>query len=558
MSLLALDRMLRESTAQVVARGSSGAGVFVARGLLLTCNHVVGDTENVTIVWEPGDREIRRFSGKVTTRLADGPNPLGLTCGYPDVAVVQFDAADSCHPCVMLGAPSMTPGSACQAYGYPREGDATGRTPVFLRYRGQKLGTPTPFLDFGADRIREGMSGGPVLDLVSGHVVAILVASKSQAIPDGGLAVPWSELRERLPEVISANEEYHQSDRTWLIAATKDMQLPTMRHKHCVTGLDFDSNGNRLASSSLDRTAKLWDSRTGQELGSFSHPGVPGLRRPRIMSVSFSPDGACLATAGSKAILWSIRSGRELGGVDHEGGLGLVTRLGLPRRRPKWEYMTKLSYSPSGRFLATAAGESVRVWSLESGELWLKVKHRWWNPTASLNTVTPYTMAFSHDGRRLAVVQGPILTVWEVETREAVFKARLPSSLNWFTAVAMSKKGELVLTGGATVALWDGSSGELLTQMHADSTITSVACTPDADLAIVAESRGAVRVVKTDGWTEVTRWQQKPRPTRVAVDNLGQLGAIGSVDGTVRVINLLSIVSESEAGGDSGKKEIDA
>src|SRR5207244_2704538 len=111
----------------------------------------------------------------------------------------------------------------------------------------------TPFLDFGADRIRHGMSGGPVLDLVTGRVVAILVASKSQAIPDGGLAVPWAGLRARLPEVTNANEEYHRDNRSWLAAAMEDTQSPTMRHKSLILGLDFDPSGDRLASGSADR-----------------------------------------------------------------------------------------------------------------------------------------------------------------------------------------------------------------------------------------------------------------------------------------------------------------
>lgn len=549
MSLLALDRLLRESTAQIVANGSTGAGIFVARGMLLTCNHVVGDTENVTIVWEPVDREMQHFTGTVTMRLADGPNPLGLTCGYPDIAVIQFDAGDSCHPCVMLGTDSVTPGSACQAYGYPREGDAAGRTPVLLRYRGQKLAAPTPFLDFGADRIRHGMSGGPVLDLATGQVIAVLVASKSQAIPDGGLGIPWVELRERLPEVTSANEEYHRRDPTWLVAATEDAQLPTMRHMQSVFGLDFDSSGTRLASCSLDRTAKLWDSRTGQELRSFSHPGIAGMPRP-IFSVSFSPDGTRLATANTNALLWSIRTGRELGRVNHRAGF-------TPNNA---ENITKASFSPSGRFLATAASESVRVWPVETGGTpWLTIVHNF-----STYVVDPasYTMAFSHDGLRLAVVRGPILSVWEVEAKERIFTGRLPSSLNWFTAVAISRNGDRVLTGGSTLAIWDVSSGELLTQTHASSEITSLACTPDADYVMVAEKKGVVRVVRPFGWVELERWQCSPLQRRairsfkgspcVAVDSLGRLGAIGSGDGTVRIINLLSILSRSPLGGNSG------
>ena len=59
-----------------------------------------------------------------------------------------------------------------------------------------------------------------------------------------------------------------------------------------VSGLDFSPDGKRLATSSWDGTAKVWDVETGQELLSLvGHDGA-------VNDIVFSLDGKLIATAG--------------------------------------------------------------------------------------------------------------------------------------------------------------------------------------------------------------------------------------------------------------------
>ena len=63
-------------------------------------------------------------------------------------------------------------------------------------------------------------------------------------------------------------------------------------HSDRVWGVSFSPDGSRLASGSCDRTVKVWNARTGQELLSLTG------HSDNIRSVCFSPDGRRVATAG--------------------------------------------------------------------------------------------------------------------------------------------------------------------------------------------------------------------------------------------------------------------
>src|SRR5262249_25535854 len=60
-------------------------------------------------------------------------------------------------------------------------------------------------------------------------------------------------------------------------------------HTEEVTSVAYSPDGQRLATGSRDRTVKIWDARTGQELLALRG------HKDGVLSVCFSPDGLRLA-----------------------------------------------------------------------------------------------------------------------------------------------------------------------------------------------------------------------------------------------------------------------
>ena len=192
-----------------------GAGFFVAPGMVLTCAHVAGQDRDLVVRWERDRRQpqVARVVG--ITVLADMGDPIpALEAGYPDIAVLQV-AGFSGHPCVGIDSSWPIQRDHFLIFGYPREGGAMRLTPAGLTYRGTNGTMPLVYLDLASDTIKPGMSGAAVLNLRTGGVCGVVVASKHAARPDGALAIPWSAIAANLSEVLAANQAFQRTDERW-------------------------------------------------------------------------------------------------------------------------------------------------------------------------------------------------------------------------------------------------------------------------------------------------------------------------------------------------------
>jgi WD40 repeat protein len=79
----------------------------------------------------------------------------------------------------------------------------------------------------------------------------------------------------------------------------------------------YSLDGTRIVTASRDRTARVWDARTGVQLATlFGHGGI-------VYSAAFSPDGTRIVTASDDKTtrIWDARTGVQLAALSDHGGI---------------------------------------------------------------------------------------------------------------------------------------------------------------------------------------------------------------------------------------------
>ena len=116
-----------------------------------------------------------------------------------------------------------------------------------------------------------------------------------------------------------------------------------------------------------------------------------------------------------------------------------------------------LAYSPDGHILASGGREGlIKLWDPESGKLLLTLK------TSDTSHNSPRGLSFSPDGRRLAcVTQSGLVSLWSVSTGEQERTMSAGSSQPYVFALAFSRDGKWVVSGGGPGVLkfWDTATG---------------------------------------------------------------------------------------------------
>lgn len=191
-----------------------GSGFFVAPNWVLTCAHVALAGQEETVAGAVGRRVSVGYGDKLLSGVvewADPDAPPGLgRWAAPDLALVRLlDHVE--HPCVWL--------TERTAKGYTSNQVAffgwVSMDGQIMEYNGRctisgQLGAGSGgILKLGnEDEMPQGLSGGPVVDLVRGEVIGVLKARRSGK--DGGLAVGIQQLR-HLPSADDPTEDlYHR------------------------------------------------------------------------------------------------------------------------------------------------------------------------------------------------------------------------------------------------------------------------------------------------------------------------------------------------------------
>jgi len=191
--------------------------------------------------------------------------------------------------------------------------------------------------------------------------------------------------------VLGAGES---SLRVWRVATGELVSTCTGGQKGC-DGAAFSPDGTRFVAGARDRTARVYDVETGDQIASFEHPREVG-------AVAFAPSGSEVATG--------CRDGR-------------VRVFALGSSAPRLEFaaaklpISRLLYSPDGTRLVTAGDGGLDLWSAVDGK-----------PLGRLDghDAGVRGLAFHPDGRRLATGSADeTLIVWDLATREPLLRLEI-------------------------------------------------------------------------------------------------------------------------------------
>jgi WD40 repeat protein/class 3 adenylate cyclase len=234
-------------------------------------------------------------------------------------------------------------------------------------------------------------------------------------------------------------------------------------------GVSFAPDGKTLIGPMTDGTVRVWDATTGDLLRTYAgHTGS-------VQDTALSPDGALLASAGTDSTvrIWTT------------GPVGELNAFSIGPGATTW----RMDHSPDGRHVALPdeAGP-VTIWDTVDGELVLTL------PEVDEGAGT-WAAAYSPDGMQLAVGtgNGPVY-IWDLASQQVV--QTLAGHVGPVIGLSFSPDGNRLATSGfadGLGAVWDLSSGQMITLTQDEPNLFSIAFSPDGSR--VATTSPMVEVV---------------------------------------------------------------
>jgi eukaryotic-like serine/threonine-protein kinase len=285
------------------------------------------------------------------------------------------------------------------------------------------------------------------LAVLSGHREIVFSAAYS---PDG-------------THIVTASRD--KTARIW--DARTGAQLIVLHGHDRVTSAMYSPDGMRIVTASFEGAARIWDARTGVELAVLPGQGT------EIISAGYSPDGARIVTSGADktARIWDARTGEQLSVLSGHGDL-----------------VYSAAYSPNGTRIVTASWDkTARIWDARTG--------------AQLGVLSGHgdrvsSAAYSPDGTRIVTASwDKTARIWDART--AAQLAVLSGHGDAVASAVYSRDGSRILTASwdRTARVWDARTAAQLAVLsgHGDIVYSAV-YSPDGSRILTASWDKTARI----------------------------------------------------------------
>ncbi len=308
-----------------------------------------------------------------------------------------------------------------------------------------------------------------------------------------------------------ALDDVEKSRRHWeyyyLARQIEGTPLVLRGHANRVQAMAFSPDGSRLVTTSWDKTARVWDSRSGTELLTLRG------HTAELHAVAWSSDGSKLATLSGDGTIkgWNARTGKEE-----------VTITGPA------SWVVGVSWSPdAARLVSLWSDGSLRVYDIGSDK----------EPIVIHGPAAGDVVAWSPDRSRLATAADKVVKLWDARTGKELLTIRGHTA--GVGAAAWSPDGSRLATAShdGTAKVWDARTGkeEITLRGHA-SGVVGISWSPDGARVATAAEDGTARVWGSHSANEeLVLHGHAGGVCAVSWSPEGFRLATGSYDGTARV-----------------------
>lgn len=304
-------------------------------------------------------------------------------------------------------------------------------------------------------------------------------------------------------------------------------------HEHAswVLALDWEPDGDRIASGGGDGVVRIWDANTAHTL--LTYRGHKWLDKrvnwlPKIYTLAWSPEGLRVASAGDgkKVYVWDATTGQTI--TEYSGHSAWL----LPN-------VFALAWSPKGNYIASACSagtfdKTVHIWNAKSGE----TKLRYNSSYGAVPDFSVSSIAWSPDGQRIASACGSkTIRLWDATYGKTISTFKTSSAYIYIIAWSPDGQRLALANGNATAEILDASNGRiLLTYRGHQDGVRDIAWSPDGKHIATASNDTTVQIWNaTSGQCLYTHEEHASMTTSVVWSPDGTRIASCSNDKTVQI-----------------------